>query len=229
MKFIRIALIVLLAGGVVLGIPRASIRAAADAGDQLCADFSGLSGTYAAFTGSTNVRVGTPSPGDVFKLEFTPGTGTNVTVRMVGNPAGTVTLAGPANIPVAFTYVVPQSGLPAGSVGIGFYFDSGNEGSVNVSASCLMPGCDALMPLSSTAVVGSFVADTPLYYEPGVLIVPTLTMAAGKTAWVIGVDASHQYYEIVWVCDLLWVPLNTMGPNYDAVWQGKPLPQDVVQ
>jgi hypothetical protein len=229
MKFTRIALIVLLAGVVVLGIPRAPVRAAEDGSAQMCADFHQISGSYSVVSGVTNGWVGTPTPGDVYRLEFTLGTGTNVTVRMVGNPAGTVTLAGPANVPVTFTYVVPKSGLPAGSVGIGFYFDSGNEGTVNVSASCAMPGCDVLMPLPSTAVVGSFVADTPLYSEPGVLISPTLTMAAGKTAWVIGVDASGQYYKIMWVCDFLWVPLNTLGPNYDAVWQGKPLPQDVVQ
>ena len=26
------------------------------------------------------------------------------------------------------------------------------------------------------------------------------------------------------MCNLLWVPVNTMGPNYDDVWKGRPLP-----
>ncbi len=90
------------------------------------------------------------------------------------------------------------------------------------------PGCDVLMPLPSTAVVGAFVADAPLYWTPGQLVSPQLTLPAGKTAWVIGKDASGGYYKILWVCQFVWVPANTLGPNYDAVWQGRPLPADVV-
>jgi hypothetical protein len=93
----------------------------------------------------------------------------------------------------------------------------------------LQPGCDVLMARPDTAVVGAFVADTPLYSEPGVLVSPALTMAAGKTAWVLGVDPSGQYYRIIWVCSYVYVPTSSMGPNYDAVWQGRPLPTGVVQ
>ncbi len=92
-----------------------------------------------------------------------------------------------------------------------------------------LPGCDVLMPIPSTAVVGSFVADAPVYWKPGDLTHPLVTIPAGKTAWVLGQDASGQYYKIVWVCDLVWVPKATMGPNYDAVWNGKPLPTEIVQ
>lgn len=89
-------------------------------------------------------------------------------------------------------------------------------------------GCDVMMALPATAVVGSFVADATLYSEPGNPITPALTMQAGKTAWVLGVDASGQYYKILWVCSYVWVPKDTMGPNYDDVWEGTPLPTDVV-
>ena len=92
-----------------------------------------------------------------------------------------------------------------------------------------LPGCDVLMPIPATAVGGTFVADAPVYWKPGELTSPLVTIPAGKTAWVLGQDASGQYYKIVWVCDLVWVPKATLGPNYDAVWNGAPLPTEVVE
>lgn len=91
------------------------------------------------------------------------------------------------------------------------------------------PGCDVSLPVPATAVGGTFVTDAALYAEPGVLTSPTLTIPAGQSARVIGLDASGQYYKIAWVCNFLWVRSNTIGPNYDSVWQGRPLPTDVVQ
>lgn len=90
------------------------------------------------------------------------------------------------------------------------------------------PGCD-MQPIPATAVGGSFVADAPLYYMPGDLVEPATSIAAGNTAWVLGKDASGQYYKILWSCDQLWVPVSSMGPNYDAVWNGTPLPTGVVE
>jgi hypothetical protein len=94
-----------------------------------------------------------------------------------------------------------------------------------VEANCqAAPGCDVQMPIPDTAVVGAFVRTTPAYWAPDKLTNPLITIPVGKTAWVLGTDPSGRYYEIVWVCDLLWVPVNTMGPNYDDVWKGRPLP-----
>lgn len=92
-----------------------------------------------------------------------------------------------------------------------------------------LPGCDVLMPIPATAVGGSFVADAPVYWKPGELTTPLVTIKAGNTARVIGQDASGQYYKIVWACDFVWVPKATMGPNYDAAWNGAPLPTAVVE
>jgi hypothetical protein len=97
-----------------------------------------------------------------------------------------------------------------------------------VEADCqAAPGCDVQMPIPDTAVVGSFVRTTPAYWTPDKLTSPLITIPVGKTAWVLGTDPSGRYYEIVWVCNLLWVPVNTMGPNYDDVWKGRPLPGKV--
>jgi hypothetical protein len=91
------------------------------------------------------------------------------------------------------------------------------------------PGCDLLLPIPPTAVGGTFVADAPVYWKPGQLTSPLVTIAAGNSARVLGLDASGQYYKIIWVCDFVWVPVGTLGPNYDAVWNGAPLPTAVVQ
>lgn len=90
-------------------------------------------------------------------------------------------------------------------------------------------GCDVLLPIPATAVGGAFVADAPVYWKPGELTSPLVTIAAGNTARVIGLDASGQYYKIIWGCDFVWVPRATLGPNYDAVWNGAPLPTAVVE
>ncbi len=93
----------------------------------------------------------------------------------------------------------------------------------------LIPGCDVLLPIPATAVGGAFVADAPVYWKPGELTNPLVTIKAGNTARVIGQDASGQYYKIIWVCDFVWVPKAAVGPNYDAVWNGAPLPTAVVE
>ena len=92
-----------------------------------------------------------------------------------------------------------------------------------------LPGCDALLPIPETAVGGTFVADAPIYWTPGELTSPLVTIKAGNSARVLGLDASGEYYQIIWVCDFVWVPRATLGPNYDAVWNGAPLPTDVIE
>lgn len=89
-------------------------------------------------------------------------------------------------------------------------------------------GCDILLPVPATAVGGTFVANAPTYWTPGQLTDPLVTIEAGKSARVIGLDASGQYYKIAWACDFLWVPKDTIGPNYDNVWNGAPLPTAIV-
>ncbi|MBI5958452.1 MAG: hypothetical protein HY866_06955 [Chloroflexi bacterium] len=94
-----------------------------------------------------------------------------------------------------------------------------------------VPGCDTRLPLTADAVVGTFVSDTKLYWGASMIsatdaTVPTIS--AGKTAWVLGMDKSGSFYRIIWQCQSLWVPVNTMGPNNDNVWHGKALPTNVV-
>lgn len=83
---------------------------------------------------TTNGNFGTLNAGAVVTMTTTLGTATTGTFRIVGDPGGVVTLAGPATIPSTLTYVGTGT-LPAGSVGVGYYIDTSN-GTVNITASC---------------------------------------------------------------------------------------------
>jgi hypothetical protein len=110
-------------------------------------------------------------------------------------------------------------------------FNSSCANPVEPTPSSAVPGCDTALPLTSTSVVGAFVADTRLYWGASLAQPTDSTVAvipAGKAAWVLGQDSSGEFYRIVWQCQKLWVPVDSMGPNYDAVWKGTPLPTGIV-
>jgi hypothetical protein len=94
--------------------------------------------------------------------------------------------------------------------------------------SVVVPGCDVFLDIPDTAVVGAFVQTVVADWAPGEATAPAVTLEAGKTAWVLGVDESLAYYKIFWGCQTLWVPVGAMGPNPDDVWHSKPLPAVVV-
>ncbi len=85
------------------------------------------------------------------------------------------------------------------------------------------------LPIPPQAVVGRVTQDTLVYWAPRESALVPIVLPAGKTAWVLGVDASGHYYKIIWADRYLWVPAETMGPNTDALWQGAPLPTEVVE
>jgi len=93
-----------------------------------------------------------------------------------------------------------------------------------VLAAAPLPVCAA--NLTPNSVVGQLQYSTQAFYEPG-NIAPGLFLNAG-TYYVLGTDESLAYYKIVLACEYLWVPVETMGVNFDAVWQGRPLPTDIV-
>jgi hypothetical protein len=105
-----------------------------------------------------------------------------------------------------------------------FYLSKCNKSTIITSS---LPGPD-MVDIPSTAVVGAFVVTTPIYFAPQADAATTTVMEAGKTLWVYGVDASGKFYKVMMSGKFFWVPVSTMGPNYDAVWQGHPLPTDVV-
>lgn len=80
---------------------------------------------------------GTFTVGDRITVTATLPAGTTAAAfRIVGDPAGTVTLAGPANAPATLVYNVTGV-LPAGSFGIGVRIDAVTGQSVNIQGSCV--------------------------------------------------------------------------------------------
>lgn len=88
-------------------------------------------------------------------------------------------------------------------------------------------GCDLAFSLSK-AVSGAFVAPAPVYWAPSYDKKTGLTIAAGKTFYTFGVDETGDFRQVLLACTLVWVPADTMGPNFDAVWNGAPLPMTVI-
>jgi hypothetical protein len=125
---------------------------------------------------------------------------------------------------MAVVAVFSVSGLPYGR------YHWSNVVSVKAAPYGGEPGCDIDIPAGS--VVGQFVAATYLYWAPLLdgastyMVEPTEDTP--KTAWVIGQDASGKFYKIIWACQYLWVPKETMAPNPDEIWQSLPLPTRVV-
>ena len=143
---------------------------------------------------------------------------TTITLNVHGQTVDT------SPFPGAVSYVFPEDVV---SESLDWIVDIGDA---DWTVSCSPPGCDTFVSMTPNAVVGRFTADAPTYWAPGELVKPQVTIPAGKTAWVLGMDASGNYYQIVWACDKLWVPVSSMGPNVgDPVWDGAPLPTDVVE
>ena len=93
----------------------------------------------------------------------------------------------------------------------------------DISCSYTPPGCD-MVPIPAGAVVGKFVANAPVYWAPGKLANPEVTIPAGMTAWVFNLDPGGQYYRVLWACSIIYVPRVALAPNPDTVWHNAPLP-----
>ena len=78
------------------------------------------------------------------------------------------------------------------------------------------------------AAGATLVRDAMLYAMPGQPVTPEIVLPAGKNVIVLGMDESGQYYKVVFAATYLWVEADALGPNYDAVWGGAPLPTQVV-
>ncbi|MBN1564818.1 MAG: hypothetical protein JXA10_13305 [Anaerolineae bacterium] len=80
-------------------------------------------------------------------------------------------------------------------------------------------------------VVGTFVSEAWALWEPkaGSLVSPNVIFQPGTALWVFGMDETRQYYKVLIDIVYLWVPVNTIGPTYDATWGGRPLPNVIVK
>jgi hypothetical protein len=146
-----------------------------------------------------------------------------IVTQAIGMGTGTSTV----QLPATDTYEICLGGVPPWAEGCWEtpMTVTAYEGCELEMAS--IAGCPALMAMPDSTVMGTFVSDAPTYWTPGKLTDPLITLEAGKSAYVLGVDETGEYYKIVWVCNYLWVPVETLGPTYDANWNGAPLPTGI--
>ncbi len=91
-----------------------------------------------------------------------------------------------------------------------------------------MAGCDVNAGSPKGAVGGTILISTWTYWMPDLAAQTNVMLDVGKTAKVLGMDAGGGFFLVVWNCSYLWVPVGTIGPTYDNVWNGMPLPVTVV-
>lgn len=111
---------------------------------------------------------------------------------------------------------------------LGRYLFQVRGGQVTVGSGPLPPVVER--PCGAGPMSGSVVGDLPFrqqaYYAPGQLA-PGVFLNPG-TYWVIGLDESEEFYQVLLSCQYLWVPVGVMQPNFDRVWQGRPLPTLII-
>ncbi|HEX3053557.1 MAG TPA: hypothetical protein VHP83_23055 [Aggregatilineaceae bacterium] len=119
--------------------------------------------------------------------------------------------------------------------GIGIYLSGGGANDSvdpyipDIAATCGAGPDQVVLP--SSAVGGTLVQSAELYWgpDPGQLVKPLVTLAVGKHVLVVGPDATDAFYKIIFAGKSLWVRAETLGPNFDSVWGGRPLPTNAVQ
>ncbi|NDJ75335.1 MAG: hypothetical protein GYB65_03670 [Chloroflexi bacterium] len=124
---------------------------------------------------------------------------------------------------------------PIGQVapGVGIYLD-GPTSFDAIDPYYLAPDniCGAgedMVPIPSYAVGGQINYTADVYWGPSEAQItkPLVVLEPGTTVWVLGPDETGEYYRILFAGDYLWVKSGTLGPNFDEVWQGTPLPSNV--
>jgi hypothetical protein len=98
---------------------------------DVCRQLQSLSQT-GLVASDTNGRIGTLAAGESVTMTATLGTASGGTFRIVGDPGGVNTLAGPSSIPGTLTFV-STGALPGSSIGVGYFIDTATGGTVNIN------------------------------------------------------------------------------------------------
>jgi hypothetical protein len=91
-----------------------------------------------------------------------------------------------------------------------------------------VPGPD-MVAIPVGAVVGTFTTTTALYWSPDAADATSDVMLVGQSLWVYGLDSSGAFYQVLLSGKTYWVPVGAVGPTFDAVWNGTPLPTTIVE
>jgi hypothetical protein len=97
---------------------------------------------------------------------------------------------------------------------------------LDLESSCLpIIGCSIGIP--PWAVGGRLLTGSDLYYDDAATASTGVGVEAGKSITVLGRDATASWWRVWWACNLYWMPAEVLGPNFDAVWNGTPLPSNL--
>lgn len=135
------------------------------------------------------------------------------------------------------TIIIPETGEYC--IGLGYCTEAtgcfppyDDEGIVSMNAyiGCIPQGTIGpdMIPIPPHVSQGTFVTTTNALFAPDAAAVTPHVMEAGRSVWVYGIDESGEFYYVALSGRFFWVPADTIGPNYDEVWNGRPLPTEVV-
>lgn len=206
MKLLRVFVVVsLLAAGIAFlpGLPTASAECFGASGNGM-AGYDPQVGPMSLQAGTVLTATATrPSSGDVFLEIFTTDYILLYSTFAPSPHTATIEILEDANIVVFF----------------GVYGDGNATFSVTTD-NC---GGAGAVYYPAGVVQGRFVKNALLYWKPGDLLMPEVTVPAGKTFYTGGLDDTGMYRQVLIVCNWVWVPVDAVGPNFDAPWFGTPL------
>lgn len=197
-------------------------------GDADTADFNGEDYVCVVCRNTDN----TVNDVDVNALHFTVGSPINYS----GGCEGNYTAGTPSSVEI-YDVTGPYTGGNEDTPGGLAYCESfappppssPSSGAGSPSANAVpLPGPDMIF-LPEWAVVGTFTETTPLYYYPDPIAASDWLMDFGQSLWVLGLDPTGGFYQVVISGKYLWVPVDTIGPTYGSPWYGRPLPTEVVE
>ena len=223
MKFARmLGLLALVTASLVMLVPTHTAEAAKLS--EFCAGLNNPffdGGPYSAVSISSMSPPTTMRAGETVTVRLSDFNGSPTTLAMSVDGAEVYSV--PVDAPLIYTFQEDTA-----LYGLGLGLDAG--GAIwDVSCANPGPGPD-MVPIPETAVGGAFTQTTPIYHSPSMdAVVPDVVVEAGKTIWVYGLDESGGFYKVMLAGNFFWVPVETLGPNYDDVWQGTPLPTVVVE
>jgi hypothetical protein len=229
-RLLSLAVLVLLALSVI-GAPQSASALITNTPAKV--DFSCTAITVLESGSFTFDRNNTGIGGESYTLTITDGDGTVLYSESGAGPVGTSTQLG---IP---GFSVPYQSTPNyNPISINYDSPAGNgfdaQHIVFASGACdglpyySSAGCDQFVDIPPQAVGGAFVANAPVYFAPQSDTPTGVMIEAGKTYLVAGQDATGQFRKVLISCTWVWVPADTVGPNYESPWNGAPLPTTVV-
>lgn len=189
--------------------------------------------------GTQSVTISNTSPTDTLTLTSIGYSG-SPQITLTSFPNGTTIAPGGAAQTFSLTCTVAGAGPYSGTVTI-VYQTSASPTPVtvtyNVTCAPTVPPTAFVPPapppcpqaaIPAGSVVGRLSATAQIYYAPGQQS-PGLSLPGGTAYWVLGLDSTGEYYQIILSCQRLWVEADLMGPNFEPPWFGAPLPTGTVQ